>query len=324
MRLASGMKKRLEALGHGIFYFFLLAGGLPFAYLMLFPVVMVYVIASRRIHRLASPYIRRRFPDAGPGMRFFHVFRLVLSFARVLVDRAWLGLRRGAALTGDFDNSGVLLDALEEGRGLVLVTAHVGNWQTALSHIDLLETRVNSLMHYAEEEVAKHFFDLRGEKPSFNIIRNDGFMGGMIEASAALSRGEVVMVMADRWAGGPAVEVDFLGSRARFPAAAYGLAAATGVPVAVLLAAKTGMRSYSLHVWDIFHPERNRSEGPRQFEASAARFACALERYVERYPYQWYNFFDFWAAGSAAVAGETAKRNGNGKTQGRTQGDNHP
>ncbi len=290
----TGIKKRLEALGHGVFYLFLLVGGQGGAYLLLFPVVLVYVSTSRAIHRRLGSYIRHRFPGAGGVTRFFHVFRLLLSFARVLVDRGWLGLKKGARLTGDFDNSELLLAELRRGRGLVLLTAHVGNWQTALAHIDLLGIRVNSLMHYAEDEVAKHFFDLKDGGPSFNIIRNDGFMGGMVEATAALSRGEVVTIMADRYAGGPGVEVDFLGEKARFPAAAYGLAGATGAPVAVLLAAKTGRRNYCLHVWDLIEVKRERGGGYGQFAPAAARFARAVEAYLREYPWQWYNFFDFW------------------------------
>jgi len=311
------LKKRLEQLGHGIFYLFLLAGGQLAAYLLLFPVIMVYVSTSRKIHRLVNPYVRRRFPGAGSGARLLHAFRLVLSFGRVLVDRGWLGLRRGARLKGDFDNSDVLIEALKEGRGLVLLTTHVGNWQTALAHIDLLGIRVNSLMHYAEEEVAKHFFDLKGVGPSFNIIKNDGFMGGMVEAAAALSRGEVVTIMADRYAGGPAVEVDFFKDPVSFPAAAYGLAGATGAPVAVLLAAKTGRRSYRLHVWDLFYVERRRGEGHDQFVPAAARFAGALETYLGEYPWQWYNFFDFWRPVITGYRGRSKVRK-DGKSEKRT------
>ena len=318
-------KKRLEALGHGIFYLFILAGGQRLAYLMLFPVVMVYVIASRRIHRRCAPYLRRRFPEAGRLARFFHAYRLVLSFARVLVDRAWLGLRRNAALEGELAGAADLVRALEEGRGLVLVTAHVGNWQTAFSGVDRLcpGVRINSLMHYAGEEAARHFFGLKGSPPPFNIIRNDGFMGGMVEATAALSRGEVVMVMADRWVGGPAVETGFLGDAARFPVSPYALAVATGAPVAVLFAAKTGMRSCSLRVYDLFRPERGRGRGADRFAAAAARFARALERYLGRHPYQWYNFFDFWA-GEPGSRGTQNTRKNNGITETGTQGDHHP
>ena len=73
------------------------------------------------------------------------------------------------------------------------------------------------------ERVSKHFFELRGETP-FHIIDVHGFMGGMIDATTALQKGGLVMMMADRLYKGRSEEVEFLGHKVRFPVAAYHLA----------------------------------------------------------------------------------------------------
>ncbi len=287
---------RLEALGHYIFYGMLFLGGQTGAYLLLWPVITTYVLVSRKIHRLTAPYLAKRFPSHGCLARWRDTQRIMLNFGRVLVDRAWLGLRSGAELKGRLEGQEELLALADEGKGVVLLTAHVGNWQSAMAHLTGFRVPINSLMHYHEEAVAKHFFDLRRRQMPFKIIKSDGFMGGMVESTAALQRGEVVTIMGDRYAGGPDVEVEFLGESVRLPAAAYVLAAATGSPVAVLLAAKTGRREYSLKLWAVFRPEPTDRENRRRDMAQWARlFAKALEEYLKRYPYQWYNFFDFWS-----------------------------
>jgi predicted LPLAT superfamily acyltransferase len=286
----------LEALGHNIFYLFLRLFGQGGAYLLLKPVIATYLLCSRKIHRNAAYYLRRRFPDHGPARLRLDTYRLVHSFGQVLVDRGWLGLRRQAQLRGELIGGDRLLALVAEGKGLVLLTAHVGNWQTALAHIRGLAVPINSLMHYEEEAVAKHYFDLRAGTAPFKIIKSDGFMGGMIESTAALQRGEVVTIMGDRYAGGPYSEVTFLGDKVRFPAAAYSLAAATGAPVAVLLAAKTGRRQYLIRLWDVFYPEGGeRHRRQADLAGWCARYAKSLEAHVRAYPYQWYNFFDFWS-----------------------------
>jgi predicted LPLAT superfamily acyltransferase len=295
-RKERGLGARLEALGHSIFYGMLLVSGQIGAYLLLWPVITTYVLFSRGIHRLTHPYLSRRFPDHGRLARWRDTHRIMMNFGRVLVDRAWLGLRPGAALQGQLEGRRELISLADEGRGLVLLIAHVGNWQTAMAHLSGFQVPINSLMHYSEEAVAKHYFDLRRKEMPFKIIKSDGFMGGMVEATAALQRGEVVTIMGDRYAGGPFSEVEFLGSRVRLPAAAYSLAAATGSPVAVLLAAKTGRREYSLKLWEVFRPEPSDRENRRRDMAKwAQRFAQAMEGYLREYPYQWYNFFDFWS-----------------------------
>ncbi len=286
----------LEAMGHNFFYLFLLVFGQSGAYLLLVPVILSYVVCSRKIHRSTSFYLQKRFPTHGWWRLRLDAFRLVLSFGQVLVDRGWLGLSKGAELEGELVGREELLALAGEGRGLVLLTAHVGNWQTALSNICGFGVPVNSLMHYEHQAVAKHYFDLRREPVPFKIIKSDGFMGGMIESTAALQKGEVVTIMADRYAGGPSSLVSFLGAKVRLPSAAYSLAAATGAPVAVLLAAKTGRRSYTIRLWDVFRPESgDRDDRQRDLEGWAGRFATSLEEYVSQYPYQWYNFFDFWS-----------------------------
>ena len=102
--------------------------------------------------------------------------------------------------------------------------------------------------------------------------------------------------MGDRYAGGPFAEATFLGGKVRLPAAAYSLAAATGAPVAILLSAKTGRRTYDIRLYDSFYPEMGDRTGRREkLDHYARRFAKAMTEYVSEYPYQWYNFFDFWS-----------------------------
>lgn len=293
-RLRKTVLKRLEALGHGIFYLVLRITGQVGAYALLIPVVLAYCSFSRRIHRLTSPYLQRRFPKHNLIKRWQDTFRIVHSFGQILVDRAWLGLNRSARLNCSLDGWDTILGLIEQGKGLVLLTAHVGNWQVALAHLKDLPVPVHALMHYEEEVVAKHYFDLRGESCPFRIIKTDGFLGGVVEVTAAIQRGEVVTIMGDRLAGGPNTPVKFLDAQVRFPAGVYRLAAATGAPVAVLLAAKTGRQSYRLRLWDVFHPSYHSEHRKKDMIAWTGRFSKALEAYVTEFPYQWYNFYDFW------------------------------
>lgn len=182
------LKKRLEALGHGIFYLTMRCLGQPGAYILLVPVVAVYVLCSRDIHRRTAPYLGRRFPDHGPVRRWYDTLRNLLAFGQVLVDRGWMGMRSGA-LQGEVNGYERLLALIAEGKGAVLLTAHMGNWQTALAQLDRLPVRVHALMRYDQAAVAKHYFDLGNQKPPFEIINIDGPFGGMIEAAAALQRG---------------------------------------------------------------------------------------------------------------------------------------
>ncbi len=287
------IKKRLEWLGHFFFYCMLTIGGQRTAYFFLYPVIFTYVLGSRKIHRQALPYLRRRFPDHSRSQLFFDVFKNVLSFGKVLVDRGWMGLNQRAELTGTFTDSDRLRALIREGNGVVILLAHVGNWQTSLARLDALEVGVHALMEFDEQSVSKHFFELRGKAP-FRIIDVHGFMGGMIEATTALQQGDLVLMMADRLHQGRHARVPFLNDQVRLPVSAYHLAMTAGSPVVILFGAKTGRREYALKIWDILYPGQSGLSREEELTASARKFAAALERYVEQYPYQWYNFFDIW------------------------------
>jgi len=288
------IKKKLEWLGHCFFYALLVLGGQRIAYFFLYPIVFTYVLGSRKIHEVTAPYLRRRFPDHGWLALRLDVFQNVLSFGKVLVDRGWMGFNRTAELTGTFPDSDRLQELIRKGKGVVILLAHVGNWQTCLVRLKALEAEVHALMEFDRERVSKHFFELRGEMP-FNIIDVHGYLGGMIEATAALQKGDIVLMMGDRLHQGRHETVDFLGSKVRLPIAAYHLAALAGAPLVVLLAAKTGRRSYTLAIQDQFYPGQEDRDRKEELAHSAQRFADAMSQYAEQYPYQWYNFFDIWA-----------------------------
>lgn len=241
-------------------------------------------------------YLKRRFPGTGVIDSLRHRHRNLFSFGKVLVERGWLGVVNGAKLEGEFEGYEKLVQLIERGQGVVLITAHVGNWQSALAHLENLPVKVNALMQYDRQAAAKHFFDLeKGATRPFEIIDADGEFGGMIDAVAALQRGEVVTIMADRYIKGSFAEVDFLNDPVRFPDGAYLLAATNSAPVAVIFAAKTAMNRYKLKLWDNFFPQySNRDERAAMLQGGAQRFSASLEAYLKKYPYQWYNFYNFW------------------------------
>ena len=292
--ISQQIKKKLEWLGHCFFYAALVLGGQRVAYFFLYPVIFTYVLCSRKIHRVTTPYFQRCFPTHNWLKLRLDVFKNVLSFGKVLVDRGWMGFNRKAELTGTFDDSDKLRAAITKGKGVVILLAHVGNWQTCLSQLKALNVDVHSLMEFDEKRVSKHFFELRGDMP-FKIINVHGYLGGMIEATAALQKGDIVLMMADRLHQGRHASATFLGSEVRLPIAAYHLAAMAGSPVVILFAAKTGRKSYSLMIPDIFYPGQSGLDKREELVHGAQRFSNALEKYVERYPYQWYNFFDIWS-----------------------------
>jgi predicted LPLAT superfamily acyltransferase len=304
---------------HGIFYFLIRFGGRRAAYLLLSFVALYYATFRPVVRSRSLPYLSRRFPDHRGFARWRDVLRLTHSFGQVLVDRAVVGLLGPESTRASLNGKEELLALLAEDRGLVVLTAHVGSWQVAMSALSFLDRPVHMLMRREEGDVDRHFDEHgRAERP-YRIIDPGGFLGGAVEMVAALKRGEVVCVMGDRLFGNEAnaVAVPFLGEPAAFPVAAFRLAASTGAPVAVLLSRKTAPEAYEIDLAAVIRPRGVRG-GTAPLVPFVRQYVDAIERFARQYPFQVFNFIDMWSGAPDPAGGaEGAPADGFQSDQGK-------
>lgn len=281
---------------HRFFYAAIRLGGRRLAYFFTYPVVGYYMLFRPDLRRRTRHYLRRRFPDRAGFAAFADSFNLSLSFARVLVDRAIVGILGPDSLDVQFDSYEQIQKLLDQGSGLILMNAHVGCWQASMSSLHMLQRPVHLLIKREPGDVDRHYHEHQKEAPPYNIIDPDNLPASAVEIVGALQRGEIVSVMGDRVFGNDRnrLRVPFLGQEAIFPVGAYKIAAATGAPIAVLFSRKTGPRSYALELAGVIHvkPAEDRHlDGLRPY---VLQFVQYLEEYVRNNPYQFYNFHDIW------------------------------
>lgn len=281
---------------HGFFYALIRLAGRRAAYALLHFVALYYVLFRPAVRERSRPYLSRRFPGRDTFSRMWDHYRITLELGKVLIDRAVLGILGPGELTVSLRRRDELLKLIGEGRGLILVTAHVGSWQVTMANLVVLQTPVNLLIHREEGDVDRHFFEHQGVAAPYRIIDPAGPLGGTLEMLQVLKHREVLCIMGDRemGGGGSTVTVDFLGSGVRFPFTPYKLASATGAPVAVIFPYKSGPGSYALHVATVLRVPENLGRAPEAYRPYAEEFTRALEGFVEEHPYQFFNFFDMW------------------------------
>ena len=249
-------------------------------------------------------YLQRRFPGRSSLAGLWDSYRLNLGIGRILVDRAVLGILGPEQLKVSLAGGEELSALLAEGHGLILVTAHVGCWQLAMSSLSALATPVTLLIHREEGDLDRHFFEHGGGSAPYRIIDPASPLGGTLEMLQVLKDGEVLCIMGDRVMGGEGgtVSVDFLGEKVVLPFSPYKLASATKAPVAVIFPYRDASGSYSLQVARVIRVPAELGRAALAYSPFAAQFAAALEEFVARYPYQFCNFFNMWAPVSAGKA----------------------
>jgi len=181
------------------------------------------------------------------------------------------------------------LNELKGGNGLVIPTAHLGNWEVAGVLVGSLGFKAHGIgLPQKEEDVEKFYEELRKR---FNVIVHP-FQGGFIGAYKGVKNGDIATIVSDRDINKDGVCVKFFGKNVTFPKGASVLAYRTKVNsvFATLIREHDGYKVYFSEKFDIdFNLEE--SEFSKQY---VSKFASVLEKFVRMYPTQWFHFFDYF------------------------------
>ena len=262
--------------------------------------VVLYVIATYfflfapRARRASMAYLRRVL-GRKPTVR--DRFRQVMAFATTIHDRVYLLNDRFELFDISVEGEELMRERARTGRGAFLVGAHLGSFEVTRAlgrrHRDLRVAmvayednarKINALVAAINPELAEGTVAL-------------GNAEAMLRVRGLLDEGAFVGMLGDRTPGGePTQVVEFLGGGARFPLGPMRLAALLQRRVILMLGIYRGANRYRVVFEEIADfsgvGRKDRDEAIRQ---AVVRYAGRLESYCRQYPYNWFNFFDFWA-----------------------------
>lgn len=267
--------------------------GYGFGYALLWPIAVYFFLSSPR-QRRAVRLFQRRALGREPGLS--DRFRPFFIFSATLLDRLFL---RGDRFQ-DYDLRVFGLDQLNRhiarGQGCILLGAHLGSFNAMHAVADTgCPVEVVALMHQQNATKSASFFAEWDPRQAAAIIPL-GQPDAMLRAKECLERGGLVGILADRTPGtGKVVRIPFLGDPAAFPLGPHILAGVLDAPVMIAFGVWTGRRRYEVH----FEPFADRIVVDRrsrqaQLEGVTARYAAHIEDVARRFPYNWFNFYDFW------------------------------
>jgi predicted LPLAT superfamily acyltransferase len=285
---------RLRGGRSGIWFFItaLRILGLHLTYALLPPVALYYSLVSPDV-QATMDYHERVFGKVPWWKRRWLVFRHFLSFGIALIDRTAILAGKTDHFTFSFDGEQHLRAAVAEGRGVLLLTAHIGNWEAAGQLLNRLDVPINVTGFDHEVSEIRSLLN-QVSKPNFRLVPLTGSPTDTIPLVAAMRRGEIVAMMGDRVYGSPSLPISFLGQTAHFPIGAYVLAAIAGAPLVHVFNLRE--RGWHYHFFG-FPAQRPVMPGHEQRDAylhDCARFAADLQSVLQRDPLQWYNFYPFW------------------------------
>jgi KDO2-lipid IV(A) lauroyltransferase len=175
------------------------------------------------------------------------------------------------------------------GKGLIVVTAHMGSFEVGMA---ALRERERAKIHVVfRRDPFERFERLRsGLRSRLGVEEapvDDGWTVWMRLRDALLAD-EVIVLQGDRVMPGQKGEpVPFLGGKMLLPAGPVKMALATGAPIVPIFSVRTTGGKVRLFVEPAIYVEPVESNAAGAPHPALLQWAAVLERYVRAYPDQW-------------------------------------
>ncbi len=182
-------------------------------------------------------------------------------------------------------------EALSGGKGVVVLTAHLGNWELGGVVIAQLGYPfwVVALPHKTKK--VNDFFDAQRNRKGVKVIALGKAMRSCI---SGIRNNHMVALVGDRDFTGKGILVDFFGLPAHFPEGPAALSLITGAPIVPGFMLRNPDDSFTLRIEKPieFTPAGDRA---KDMAALVVLYKNIFEDYIRKYPEQWYIFRRFWA-----------------------------
>jgi KDO2-lipid IV(A) lauroyltransferase len=188
-----------------------------------------------------------------------------------------------------------LVAASREGKGAILLTAHVGNFE--LGGLFLAQLGLEVAVIYMPDPspvIERHRADAR-RMLGVRGIPIDTSPFAFLPVRKALEENLCVAIQGDRDISGTGRKMPFFGKTASFPVGPFRLAQASGAPIFPVFVLQEPDGRYRTVVEEaIFVPNVRGEDGESAVVSALEHFVATLERTIRSYPTQWYLFTRFW------------------------------
>ncbi len=242
--------------------------------------------------RTAKENLKVIFPDKSDREIRRIRIRIFRNFAKYLVD-----FFRFSKLDANYikdnikvENIHYIDEALSKGKGTIIVSAHLGNWELGGVVVALLGYPFWAVALPHKYKKVDNFFNSQRGSKGMGVIP----LGKAVRQSLnVLSENKVLALAGDRDFSEKGLVVNFFGRPSVFPQGPAALALKTGATVIPGFMLRNKDDSFTLR---FEKPLNSTSSGNRSDDLIrlTGQYTKIFESYIRKYPDQWYVFRKFW------------------------------
>jgi len=184
----------------------------------------------------------------------------------------------------------ILRDALRQGKGVIVVTGHIGNWEVVGFAVSRTLGRVVSVGKPLSNHLLDSYLRKLRNRAGQELVPTDGAVGAMIKE---LQQGGVVGLLVDQRASHGGATLRFFGIEASTHTTPAALALKYGSPIVILYDRRIGRRfRHRIKVLDPILPEAGTRE--ESLLRTSQRINDTLEAIIRAEPDQWLWVYSRW------------------------------
>lgn len=280
---------RGSVLGLRIYVFLIKTFGLYFSYFVLLFVAAYFIVFSFNSTK-STYYLFKKRLNYSPFLAGLNVYRSYFTFGKIQLDKIAIASGSKDKYSFEFDGIQHIQNLLKQGKGGILLTAHIGNFNLAKHFFDdqINPASVNLVMSDFEHQQIKNYLESVTGKASLKTIVVKDDLSHIFEMRKALDRNELLVFAADRYLKDSKTYThEFLGKETQFPQGPFKLAVRNSIPVLFVHI----MREKNFHYHFYARPATGNEKTGKEL---LKLYLENLETMVKKYPHQWYNYYDYW------------------------------
>ena len=179
-------------------------------------------------------------------------------------------------------------EALAKGRGVVLLTAHLGHWEIGGLGLRAMGYPINVVTIKHNSVFTNNLVNTMRNRHGIRVIELGSSAYDGIEIIRALAQKEVVAILGDRVYSERSGTVDLFGRKVQLPLGPVLLAMAARAPIVPAFSVMEAPGRYR----GIIEPALDLQNGPDRDKAlkhNLQQVASIFEEYIRRYPDQWFH-----------------------------------
>jgi KDO2-lipid IV(A) lauroyltransferase len=222
------------------------------------------------------------------------VFR---NFAKYLVDFFRFSKISPGYIKGYIKLEGLsnIEDALKYGKGVIMLSAHLGNWELGAFVLGTLGYPINAVVLTHQNVKINDFF--RNQR-AMGKLKSIEFGASLRSCYKALKNNELLALLGDRDFSNNGLPVIFCGKPAIMPKGPAALSHRTGAAIVPSFITRNDDDTFTFAFEKPILPMALTgavSDEESAIKGIMGRYLPIVESYVKRYPGQWYVFRDFWS-----------------------------